>query len=261
MKLGDLVFNLIALALGVALGSAACGGRAASVPECDDAGEKPVVRTDSGLASRERALSARIRELEAMYSAASEPEKPAVEKGERYWKPFVTTNEDGSVTYSVSLLGGGFSFDLKKQMEELREKDPEEFERRAKFRKRMGDEIADGYDQRILFFEQVDDSWMNDSDRERYDGFLDTMKTASDVFRRGGRWDLPLEERKQVDAFAFRVNPTIPNEYPRIRSMFLHRTTELMGLDNASADDFISTVNDIERLTSRYTTVSLPAGM
>lgn len=258
MKLGDLVFSMIALAVGVALGSAACGGRDAPASGSDVAKEDPVARTDSGLASRERALSARIRELEAMYKAASEPEKPEVEKGERYWRPFVTTNEDGSVTYAVSLLGGGFSFDLKKQMEELREKDPEEFERRANFRKRMGDEIADGYDQRILFFEQVDDSWMGDSDRERYDRFLDTLKTASDVSRRGGRWDLPFEERKQVDAYAFRINPTIPNEYPKIRSMFLNRTTELMGLDGASADDFVSSVNAIERMTSRYAAVSLP---
>lgn len=250
MKTGNLVLDLVALAAGAALGFALCGGRPVPAPEPG----KPAARTDPGLASRERALSARIRELESMYSAAPEPEKPEVEEDERYWKPFVTTNEDGSVTHTISLVGG-FSFDLKKQMEELREKDPEEFRKRAEFRRKMGDEIADGYDRRIRFFEQVDDSWMGEADRERYDKFIDTLKTASDVSRRGGQWDLPFEQRKKVDAFTFRVNPMIPNEYPKIRSMFLDRTAELMGLDHASAEDFISTVGAIERMTSRYATV------
>ena len=252
MTVSRIIVNLVLTAAGLAVGYVTGGGRAA--PEAARTAKKP--SSACPISAHERELSAKIRELEAMYNAVPEPEKPEVEADERFWKPFATTNEDGTVTFAVSLLGG-FAFDLKKQMEELRETDPEEFGRRAAFRRKMGDQIADGYDRCICFFEQVDDSWMNADDRASFGLFVDKLKTASDVARRGGRWDLPFEQRKQVDAYSFRVLPTIPNEYPKVRSLFLKRTTELMGLDGEQADDFIATVNMIERMTSRYTAVSL----
>lgn len=258
MKASHLIVDAIALAVGVAAGYAPFGAKtepeaaASAVPAA-----KPATVADVGEAASERALSARIRELEAMYKAAPVPEKPVAEEDAKYWTPLVVTNADGSASITITFVGG-FAYDLKKHMEELREKDPKEFELQAKSHREMGDEVADGFDQRIRFFEQVDDSWMGEAERANFNQFVDKLKTTSDVWRRGGRWDLPFDQRKAVDAYKFRVNPTIPNEYPKIRSAFLNRTAEVMGLEGEAASDFISTVNDIERMTSRYTAVSLP---
>lgn len=254
MNAKGIAIDVIALAAGFAVGYGLTGAK----PAREAPGAKPAARAvaDVGLAASERALSARIRELEAMYKSAPAPEKTVVEADAKYWKPFVSTNADGSVSMMVML--GSMSFDLKKHMEKLRKKDPKEFESRVKFRREMSDQIADGYDERIRFFEQVDDSWLGEEDRANFNRLVDKLKMASDNWRRDGQWDLPFEQRKLVDSFSFRVCPTIPNEYPKVRSMFLKRTAEVMGLDDESAGDFISTVNDIERMTSRYATVSLP---
>lgn len=257
MRNSNFLYAVLALAVGVAAGYVLGGKRSTAVPEA--VGEAKVApKVDLALVSSERALSARIRELEAMYKAAPVPEKAVIEDDGEYWEPFVSTNADGVVSYSISLLGGGFAFDLKKQLEELREKDPAEFASRVKFRRQMADQIADEYDQRIRFFEQLDTDWMSESERADFDQFVAQLKTASDVSRRGGKWDLPFEQRKLVDAYAFRTAPTIPQAYPKIRAQFLKQTTAVMGLTGEAAEDFMATVNDVERLTSRYAAVSLP---
>lgn len=251
------VYSVLALALGVIAGYGLGGKRLLSAPEAA-LEVKAEPKVDLALVASERALSARIRELESMYKAAPVPEKTVVEEDDEYWEPFVSTNADGTVTYTVSLMGGGFAFDLKKHLEELREKNPAEFESQVKFRKQLSDQQTASYDQRIRFFEQIDTGWMGESDRASFDQFIAQLKTASDMARRGGKWDLPFEQRKLVDAYFFRMTPTIPNEYPKIRTRFLKQTVDVMGLTGAAAEDFIATVNDIERLTSCYTTVSLP---
>lgn len=256
MKVKTLVLDLVVVALGAAAGFA-LGGRASVPADAPEQVQKARGASDKGADASERALSARIRELEALYKAAPEPKKTVVEADEEYWAPIVTTNADGNCEVLVNLSGPS-KFDMRAFYEKMRKEDPKKFEERTAFMKKNADGIAEGYDETIRFFSQLDDTWIDESDRAQFNAFIGNLKTASDSWRRQGRWDLPLAVRNAVEDSGDRVRANIDSMRPKIRAMFMKRTAEVMGLDAAAADDFISTVGVIEGMTSRYRPVSLP---
>ena len=254
MNCRSLTVCAVPLVAGIALGYVLA--RPPEAPQPPPVGAEPAAESAAepleASAAVERALSDRIRKLEAEFAAHAAPTQ-TVEEGEaKFWKPIVRQNSDGTQTVTVRLVP---TIDLRKMGEEKREKDPAEFEEWARYHREAAEERASAIDRRIVLLGQIDDGWMGEEDRAWFRDLQEKMKAASDGNRREGDWSLPFEERRQVEGVMWGAMTALPQEYPRLRRLLVGHVADVMGLESVAASDFVRKVDEIELYMSRHSSV------
>lgn len=200
--------------------------------------------------------SEKARKAAALFAVEKATERTVDVDGMKYWKPIIVDNADGTSSVTVMFLGA--AIDVKAMGEEKRAKDPEEFEKWAKYRVTSAEELARKYDENVAYLSSVDVSWMDEQMKTEFQALIDKYKTASDYTRRSAIWDIPYEERKVIDPQLFRLPLQASAEMKKWRPRLMARICELIELNADEAAAFTAKVNEIADYTSRHRPLQMP---